>query len=236
MQQSGWKPSVGRAALTGMLGLVALALVAPGSARAQDEEDNAIARWEKRIWSNIVTGLGLIDPNAPAIDYRERSPLVVPPTRDLPPPQTAAVPHGPAWPTDPDVKRAKARADAKRKRPGGNFDHTVSNPRNLTPEELNPTGASTGSVAPSGPGGDLNPNPLLPSQLGYFGGLFSGRAFGFGGSKKDEVGTFKEEPPRTALTAPPAGYQTPSPSQPYGVTNRVDYGKVTPADPAVGAQ
>ncbi|MGH6767798.1 MAG: hypothetical protein ACRECO_02125 [Xanthobacteraceae bacterium] len=238
MQQSGWKRGVGHAALTSMFGLVVLALIAPGSARAQnDEEDNALTRWEKRIWSNITTGLGLVDPNAPAIDYRERSPLVVPPSRDLPPPQTGAVPHGPAWPVDPDAKRAKARADAKRKRTGGNFDHTVSSPRNLTPAELDPAGASTGSTAPSGPGGELNPNPLLPSQLGYVGGLFSGRAFGFGiGPQKDEVGTFKGEPPRAALTAPPAGYQTPSPSQPYGVTRRIEYGKVRPADPAVGAQ
>jgi hypothetical protein len=236
MQQFGWKRGFGLAALAGMLGLVVLALCAPGSARAEDdEEDNAIARWEKRIWGGITSSLGLVDPNGPAIDYRERSPLVVPPTRDLPPPQSTAAPRNPAWPVDPDAKRAKARADAKRKRPGGNFDHSISNPRNLTPSELNPAGMPTGSTAPSGPGGELNPNPLLPSQLGYFGGIFSGSAFGFGG-QKDEVGTFSGEPPRTALTAPPAGYQTPSPAQPYGVKRRVEYGKVIPADPAVGAQ
>ena len=37
------------------------------------------------------------------------------------------------------------------------------------------------------------------------------------GSKDDEVGNFTQEPPRTALTEPPQGYQTPSPEQPYGV-------------------
>jgi len=32
-----------------------------------------------------------------------------------------------------------------------------------------------------------------------------------------EAGEFTGEPPRTDLTAPPPGYQTPSPAQPYGV-------------------
>ncbi|MFL5065071.1 MAG: hypothetical protein ACJ8ED_10520, partial [Xanthobacteraceae bacterium] len=32
---------------------------------------------------------------------------------------------------------------------------------------------------------------------------------------KDERVQFTEEPPRTSLIEPPAGYQTPSPNQPY---------------------
>jgi hypothetical protein len=34
---------------------------------------------------------------------------------------------------------------------------------------------------------------------------------------KTETSTFTAEPPRDNLTAPPAGYQTPSPNQPYGL-------------------
>jgi hypothetical protein len=34
---------------------------------------------------------------------------------------------------------------------------------------------------------------------------------------KTETGTFTTEPPRDNLTAPPPGYQTPSPNQPYGL-------------------
>jgi len=41
-----------------------------------------------------------------AINYTERSPLVVPPTRDLPPPGTQAAVPTPDWPTD-SVKRRK---------------------------------------------------------------------------------------------------------------------------------
>jgi hypothetical protein len=54
---------------------------------------------------------------------------------------------------------------------------------------------------------------MSPSELGskgIFGSLF----------KKDDGGEsakFTGEPPRASLTAPPRGYQTPSPDQPYGV-------------------
>ncbi len=34
---------------------------------------------------------------------------------------------------------------------------------------------------------------------------------------KPESVPFTDEPPRTSMTAPPPGYQTPSPEQPYGL-------------------
>jgi hypothetical protein len=96
------------------------------------------------------------------------------------------------------------------------------------PHELDRTG-STGSTGTSvAPGNDGN---FLPSQLGYIGGLFSMKSLGFG--SRDEVGTFTQEPARDTLADPPAGYQTPSPSQPYGVTTRVER-KVVKPDRAVG--
>ena len=36
------------------------------------------------------------------------------------------------------------------------------------------------------------------------------------GGKDEDAAQFTGEPPRTELTAPPPGYQTPSPDQPYG--------------------
>lgn len=51
------------------------------------------------------------------IDYSPRAPLVVPPTRDLPPPKPA-LPRGANWPNDPDaVARRKAEADSRRPAP-----------------------------------------------------------------------------------------------------------------------
>ena len=68
-----------------------------------------------------------------------------------------------------------------------------------------------------------SPNRILsPLELGYKGGLFKN----FWGSKKnDEVASFKSEPERTNLTMPPPGYQTPSPTQPYGVTSEPEKAK-----------
>jgi hypothetical protein len=71
--------------------------------------------------------------------------------------------------------------------------------------------------------------------MGYFGGLFSGRAWGFGSGfsgYKDETGTFTSEPQRSQLTEPPPGYQTPSGAQPYGVTRRVERTRTEQFDPA----
>ena len=100
----------------------------------------------------------------------------------------------------------------------------------MTPSELNVPGATASTASgppPTGPDG----RPYNPNELGYFGGLFSLRAFGFGGYA-DEVGTFTNEPPRATLTAPPSGYQTPSPPQPYGTTKRVESSAPKQFDPS----
>ena len=50
------------------------------------------------------------------IEYRERSPLVVPPKLDLPPPAgTTAEVKAPNWPKDPDDARRKAAIAARKK-------------------------------------------------------------------------------------------------------------------------
>ncbi len=65
-----------------------------------------------------LTNLGLRQGNEPGIDYHERSPLVVPPTRDLPNRNNPAAVSNPAWPKDPDVqaeKEGEARAQERRR-------------------------------------------------------------------------------------------------------------------------
>jgi hypothetical protein len=211
-----------------VLGLTVLVVCAPGSARAQDDEEDSIWNLNERVVKGFMGALGLRDGSEPELDYRERSPLVVPPTRNLPPPEAAAAPANPAWPVDPDQKRRRdARAKSRAYATGTNEDS-----RPLSPSELNPAGA-TAARRTGGPSSGGNDHQMLPSELGYGGGLFSLKALGFG-SQSDEVGTFKQEPPRTSLSAPPSGYQTPSPTEPYGVTKRIER-KVTPYDGAVGA-
>ena len=235
MMQSNRLHRYRHAALGSACALAMLLTVAP--VRAQDDTvdtSNSIWNLEKRIWSGVVNGLGLRSSDDPVITYRERSPLVVPPTRDLPPPQAKAAPRDPSWPVDPDVARAKQRALVKRT-VGNDLSRELDRQsRPLSADELNrpgnaPRTADSGkSNAPaSGPEG----RAVTPSELGYFGGLFSLRAWGFGGYA-NETGTFTSEPPRTALTEPPPGYQTPSAEQPYGTSRRIEHTAPKPFDPA----
>src|SRR5262249_23923309 len=73
---------------------------------------------------------------------------------------------------------------------------------------------------------------MKPSELGaksFFSDIFS--SF----SNKGETGTFTGEPVRENLTAPPAGYQTPSPDQPYGLSPKGQNAKaMSVEDRAVG--
>src|SRR5690606_32814855 len=90
------------------------AIVLPSIAAHAEDDDEAI---DNKIIRNVLEGLGLraTDKN---IDYRERSPLVVPPdTATLPPPEaTGAQASVPAnWPVDQDVKRARqAKAESRK--------------------------------------------------------------------------------------------------------------------------
>ena len=145
-------------------------------------------------------------------------------------PKQAGAGRTAAWPVDPDVKRKQEAAAKRKDRKGYDPDYEG---RNLTPSELNPAGANRSASRPGTPEsmGD-DGNPKRPSELGYVGGLFS--SFGSFGSK-DEYATFEREPPRNSLTAPPAGYQTPSVAQPYGLSSKKENKTtVTPYDPAVG--
>ena len=76
-----------RAALLGAAVSVALAThVAP--ALAGDDDDNDEPSIEQKVIRGLMHGLGAVDGTEKGIDYRERSPLVVPPKLNLPPPET----------------------------------------------------------------------------------------------------------------------------------------------------
>jgi hypothetical protein len=182
-----------------------------GPVRAADPEDEDDKTFEEKIIEGIMAGIGGTNMENRGIDYRERSPLVVPPKLDLPPPATdKAEVKAPNWPKDPDEQRRKAAIAARKK---ANKDPLEAS-RILTPSELAQAKgkASSGGDSVDQPGGNPGTNAVLsPSQLGYSGG-FSGL---FGGNKA-ETAPFKGEPTRESLTQPPPGYQTPSPSYAYG--------------------
>ena len=74
----------------------------------------------ENVFSSVLTAVGVLPPSeSPDIDYRERAPLVLPPSRSLVKPQQAGGARSAAWPVDPDVvRRQKAAADAKAPRIG----------------------------------------------------------------------------------------------------------------------
>jgi len=199
-----------RAVLFAGLGAALIAACA-GPAAAEDDDDDDLTFEQKFIRNLLNPGGGA------GIEYRERSPLVIPPGRDLPPPEADATKPAQNWPTDADQKRKTAK---KQKGPLNARETLLWNDpgRPLTPDEMRAgrTGANSATVTGPGQGvPEKDPgNPLLPSMLGYTGGVFGSL---WGGGNKTETATFTGEPPRTTLTAPPTGYMTPSPNQPYGL-------------------
>src|SRR5260370_5383381 len=103
-----------------------------GAARAGDDDEDD-KTFEEKIIEGIMKGIGGTNMENQGIDYRERSPLVVPPKLDLPPPaSTSAEVKAPNWPKDPDEQRRKA-AIAARNKPN---KHPLDATRILTPSEL----------------------------------------------------------------------------------------------------
>jgi hypothetical protein len=141
------------------------------------------------------------------ITYRERSPLVLPPSNALPTPQPNVTARAPNWPRDPDeLERAAAVAAARAPR-------TDDASRPLTPTELAKGRSKRRAAAEQRPGEMGDPSRVSPTELGYKGGLFGSILR----PQKEETAVFTGEPPRDTLTAPPAGYQTPAPNYAYGV-------------------
>lgn len=182
-----------------LFGAVAALMVCAASVARAGEDDLAS---QESLSDKILNTLGLHNPFAPqyGINYSERSPLVVPPTRDLPPPQSSNGPPAPNWPVDPEIKaRAAAkRDDSVRPRP----DYVTDSSRPLRPNELN-------AINPPGTNDQSSPSEL---------GTKKPSVFSFDWLKQEDYGTFTGEPPRVSLTDPPPGYQTPSADQPYGIT------------------
>jgi hypothetical protein len=228
-EASGWMVRNSSRGTTRALRLAIVALgvglvMTAGAARAQDDEDDKT--FEEKVIEGIMTGIGGTNMENRGIDYRERSPLVVPPRLDLPPPETVKSEiKDPNWPKDPDEARRKAAIKARKKAK----PDPIESARVLTPSELNAAKTAPQTRAnndPVEPGVSNNPS-LSPSQLG-----FTGSFAGLFGGNKSETAPFKGEPTRDSLTQPPAGYQTPSPNFAYGTGPKESLNKES--NPIVG--
>lgn len=214
-----------RSALRAAFGVFLIMAAGASVAYAEDDDDDLPDAKAARAFLRM---LGLRNGQEAGIEYKERPPLVLPPTTNLPPPgsATSLAKKTPAWPDDPDVKAAKAAAKAKKEhKPIGDYFVDVPHER-LTPQEWDvgkglpqTPDATQRSGASSAGGGNVE---QTPAELGYkatfwenitsFGGFFK--------TERVESKVFVREPSREALTDPPAGYRTPSPNQPYGVNDK----------------
>lgn len=216
-----------------MLGLAILSLslgmvVTTGTARAQNSDTRTFSEKISDGFYGMVRGKNM---DNHGIDYRERSPLVVPPTLDLPPPTSVRQEGQVAnWPKDPDERARKAVIAAKKKEAPpparvrvttGGDPQQQAQPINIAPpvQEAAAPGTSRPAYA-----SDRNGTALTDPVYDKPGDLFTGGAaalsdwsgmsniFGNGKMAPIEPGT---EPARTALTQPPAGYQTPAAGYAY---------------------
>jgi hypothetical protein len=198
----------GRAVLAAMLGAAVLIGGSAQIVRAADDEEFELP--DTKFFNQFMRAMGLRK-DEDYIEYRERPPLVLPPGKALPAPETIGTSTKSAdWPVDPDVQRAKKRK-AERKFANPNPEDV----RPLTPSEYSLPGGASPRSRPDG-GSDKSfeteSRPSSPSELGaknVFSSIFS--------KSKEEYTTFTAEPPRQRLIDPPAGYRTPSPNQPYGL-------------------
>ena len=190
-----WRPAT--QTIFSVMFATAIAFACASNARAGDYDDPSGVSFG----SQILKAIGLPDPDHPEyeINYSERSPLVVPPNRNLPAPIATGKPPVANWPQDPDIKKRQADKSEKTIL-RANGDPVMDEGRPLRPDELIPKG-SRSSAASSSPG-------IEPKQKSLF---------SFDWFAKEEYGTFTGEPPRASLTDPPPGYQTPSPDQLYGI-------------------
>jgi hypothetical protein len=179
----------------------------------------AFAQSEPTGLQRFLGTLGLLEIPREEPDYRERAPLVVPPSSSLIPPRKPGdiAVNNPDWPTDHDSfkgRRAGELADEKR------TDEEFYSGRALRPDELNrpkklskqeqakrdayakrPEAETAGDEYAAGR------ERHSPSKLGFKGW----------GSKKEETVVFTGEPERRTLTEPPPGLRTPSSDAPYGI-------------------
>ena len=224
-----------------LMALMGLFLViGHGTAIAQENDDDDDT-FEQKIIKGVLGGIGL-DVGRQGIDYSERAPLVIPPSTDLPPPQTATAPP-PDWPKEARRKKptSNKKLDANASVRQANVERATASAAEMNSGPKPAGGASQAPTIPSDPvdnTSDVGGRPLAASIVDKM------PLFNFFGQRPEQA-QFVHEPARVNLTQPPVGYQTPSPNYPYGIAqvkkgpSTQEMGQTTDrvaTDPASGAK
>lgn len=174
----------------------------------------------------FLLGLPTGDDKAP-IDYRERAPIVVPPSTNLRPPAEAAAPdqRRANWPQDPDVlARRKAAADAgKPVMVDSVTGHEIGGPvRRLSPQQIRDgrvAGQEVGGVAQRPRYDDKDFHNVM-------GGLTTLREMDKQSSATASAdgNLDRTEPKREFLTDPPGGLRRPADNAAFKATREGEVG------------
>jgi hypothetical protein len=168
----------------------AAALAGSGAAQAQ----------QGVFMRDALSNIGLIEPEKPAITYRERAPLVMPPKLDgkaLPPPRQAA--SSPQWPKDPEVvQRERERAEARKPIVRGAQGRMDDNNMTLSIDEMRGGRRADAQV---------RTEPGRPESETADRNSFWANPFGLRSAEVSEPALV--EPDRDVLTDPPTGYRKP---------------------------
>lgn len=171
---------------------VAVALSGCASSTSGFEDESNGEPQDTNLVKGMMTSLGAIDPKERPIEYKPRSPLVVPPKRELPAPQDAD-----AALAQRNFPRNQEDIDREMTKRGGN-DPDPSRP--WTPDQL---ARYRMSGQPTRTGSDDNPGRrLTPEEMA---GQFK---------RNQEAIAIASNNGKKTLTEPPKDYRTPSPKAP----------------------
>ena len=139
-----------------------------------------------------------------SIQYRERSPLVVPPKLEMPTPQPRPSQKAAQWPQDQEVTRARKKQAESNARVNSKYVDSNGGEK-LTPEEMRAmrTPGAAGATANASPQTcKMDPFDKSACSVAEYWGALSAKT-----EKKDEL-TLQAgvEPQREYLTQPPKGY------------------------------
>jgi len=160
---------------------------------------------EGMLFKNLVEGMGLFGRDKADIEYKQRAPLVVPPSTNLPKPQEAGAGRSAAWPDDPDVARRRAERDSSNVLFANTEAYRANTRPLMSQEELR-----RGRVAGRGnsPAGIVEEHNNYNNQIAP---IRVGREMAARQSQTDTSNlAYGSEPARRYLHEPPSGYRRPA--------------------------
>ena len=157
------------------------------------------------MYESLLDMVGMGDAKeSDSIQYRERSPLVVPPKLEMPSPQPRPSQKAAQWPQDQEVVRARKKANESNARSMAKYTETNGGEK-VSAEELRAGRSTDKPTGPlSGPGTGCSMDPF--DKWSCSPAEYWGRLAVTVGKKDDSLLQAGVEPEREYLTQPPKGY------------------------------